>query len=882
MIREIYFANTSHVDITWWDTPEKCAARIVEVMDEALRLTAADPEYRFSVESVYAVRAFLDARPEREDELRRRLEEGRMDVGGLYVAPVSDYCFDEMLYRNFTFGKQWLLDRLGWDTPLAREEDSPGHTRQFPQLCRGFGMRWARFSRGPLRLFRWEGPDGSDVLAYTAGYSWAYFPRMGRTMQERLRKGIPKRVRHAEERKYRDSILMLIDGDDNALPNAELTRFISEWNGRGGEPPARMATMSDFYRAAEEEEPEVHSGDIPNMWAQIAVFEPDVFAVACELRPRLPVIELCMTLPWWQRDGELVQRLEAIWRTYLECMDHNWGGRLQGAYGLVCDLHKLSRINEARATLADIFHGATKNAFGDASASDIVVLNSLSCARSEPVEVSLPMNNEPEQDTSFVAVDANGVETPLQEIDQADGETGKNFVFIADSVPACGYKAFSIRASADEWKKGSPRRDPHVLENDFYRVVLRAGGGGLESIFDKTLQKEIIADASGQPLDLFGIRFHFNEVWALGFRFNAAPEGFYDDPNNEGKVGENVALSGEIVTAGDRGGRVMRGADGPVFVSSRTRVPFLKGSVVEQEVILYHRAKRIDLRTVIHWAGAEDYLLNIAFPFGPEDGEMTMDVPYGVHRFGDEVPGFWGKLGKPNPTLRSVGRALPPSVARWLRRNFLEGKDPTMARLKEKLAQMMMKEDSSTSRGLYNWLDVSNGDWGATLLTRHAPADFTFGTSASLFASVRDSAFFNGDHYLRVGSHSYTYSITSHEGDWKSAGTHQWGRAATAPLTSVRASSADRAPEASVISCDSPNIIITAVKPAPNGECIVRFYESCGEGVTAAFTSSFPMRRAALCDMMERETNALDVMDGRVSVDVAPYKIMNLKIVLGT
>jgi len=66
----------------------------------------------------------------------------------------------------------------------------------------------------------------------------------------------------------------------------------------------------------------VRTGDIPNQWAQLAVFQPDCFLQIRRLRHSLPIAELCMALAG--ASGRTVDvSLESIWLTLLEGLDHN-------------------------------------------------------------------------------------------------------------------------------------------------------------------------------------------------------------------------------------------------------------------------------------------------------------------------------------------------------------------------------------------------------------------------------------------------------------------------------------------------------------------------------------------------------------------------------
>ncbi|HQP46644.1 MAG TPA: glycoside hydrolase family 38 C-terminal domain-containing protein, partial [Flexilinea sp.] len=752
------------------------------------------------------------------------LRAGKIDIGGLYVAPVSDYSFDEAVFRNFYYGKKWLLENLGIDTPLAREEDSPGHTSQFPQICQGFGMRFARFSRGPIGVFRWQSPDGSVILTHTSGYSWGYHLRLGRNFDEKWKIGFPLRLKHAEKNNYPSPNLLLSDGDDNALPNPDGPALVEAWNKQGKSPEFVSATITEYFNSIENEQFNTFSGDMPNQWAQIAVFEPDVFEHIRFMRHTLPVAELALSL---HPAPESNNRLETVWRTLLECLDHNWGGRFQGAYGLEGDLYKLERAFDARKMLSEITREAVDRISVEIpdkpDTVKIIVFNTLSHIASDYVSLDFDTNKFPTfKNSSLEVLDSSGTFYEIQLSFIPDNESRKTLSFNAEDIPAMGYKVFYITKSKKKVanRKSITAGEKNIIENNFYRIEIGSRSAGIKSIFDKEFNQEIIPRKPGNLLELFGIQFHFNEVWALGFRFDPAPDGFYDNPDNEGKVGESIVITGEIKTAGEflQDNIQLTHTDGPVFSSLSRTAPFMSGSRIDQEIILFHGTKRIGLKTNIRWQGTENYLLCMSLPFGPADGVMRMDVPFGIHRFGDEVPGYWGKSGSADPRIGTIASLLPNAVKKWLRSGFLEEKNKKLAKLKESLTKRMMKESESASRGLYNWLDVSNNDWGATLLTQHSPFDFTFGSNAILFASIRSSAFFNGEHYLRRGDNTYEYSLISYRGSLIEADVPRMGRTANSPLSAfIAAPETDGVdvlpPSASILTCTEKNIITTAVKP---------------------------------------------------------------------
>ena len=79
----------------------------------------------------------------------------------------------ESLVRNLLIGRA-VCDRFGAaPSPVGYMPDSFGHPAQLPQILAGFGIGSLIFSRGLGDelddvgvVFRWQAPNGSQVLAF--------------------------------------------------------------------------------------------------------------------------------------------------------------------------------------------------------------------------------------------------------------------------------------------------------------------------------------------------------------------------------------------------------------------------------------------------------------------------------------------------------------------------------------------------------------------------------------------------------------------------------------------------------------------------------------------------------------------------------------------
>jgi hypothetical protein len=75
------------------------------------------------------------------------------------------------------------------------------------------------------------------------------------------------------------------------------------------------------------------------------------------------------------------------------------------------------------------------------------------------------------------------------------GEGYRRVRFLAEHVPALGYRVYRLKASTAGPPAAELVQNPktaNTIENEFYRVTVDPGRGGVTSIFDKQIHREIV------------------------------------------------------------------------------------------------------------------------------------------------------------------------------------------------------------------------------------------------------------------------------------------------------------------------------------------------------------------------------------------------------
>ncbi len=173
--QRVFVIPSYHCDVVWRREPQEQTRIRQHQYDAALRALQEFPEFRFEFDQAVLVREYLANNPERLEEVRRYLAEGRLDVtGGEEAIPDTNLVMGESLVRNIFLGRLWFEETLGVKPAVANMEDAFGLSVQLPQIFARFGYTYFRDARTPgldadlaVKGVIWEGPDGSRILYAT-------------------------------------------------------------------------------------------------------------------------------------------------------------------------------------------------------------------------------------------------------------------------------------------------------------------------------------------------------------------------------------------------------------------------------------------------------------------------------------------------------------------------------------------------------------------------------------------------------------------------------------------------------------------------------------------------------------------------------------------
>ncbi len=166
----LHLISHTHWDREWHQTFQQFRLRLVQLVDRLLDILDTDSHYQhFMLDGqTIVIEDYLHIRPEREADLRRYVQNGRILIGPWYILPDEFLVSPEATIRNLLEGDR-IAKQFGPKMMIGYIPDPFGHIGQMPQILRGFGIQTASLWRGvdaarQPNEFWWQSPDGSRVL----------------------------------------------------------------------------------------------------------------------------------------------------------------------------------------------------------------------------------------------------------------------------------------------------------------------------------------------------------------------------------------------------------------------------------------------------------------------------------------------------------------------------------------------------------------------------------------------------------------------------------------------------------------------------------------------------------------------------------------------
>ena len=593
-IGKLSLVGNSHLDLVFMWAYKEYVRKVGRTHATMLRLMEQYPDFIFSQSTAVTYEEMRKNFPVLFEQVKQRIAEGRWEyIGAMWVEPDCNLISGESFARQLLHGVRYAEKTFGVTPKTCWLPDVFGNGWAMPQIMKKAGGEyfvthkmgiWNDTNPWKYNTFWWEGPDGSRVFSIVPPTHF-----IGTVEPDSLKMNWQ---RYSDKTTIGESMYCYGWGDGGGGVDTEMLEYVKRYKKFPGLPETQISTIEDSLARMKANATE---DNIPIWKDELYLEEHRGVHTTKGLLKKLN--RYCENL---YREAELYSSIASLygfaypldklnegWQQILTNQFHDSlpGSHITEVFEQLCDLYK-GVIAIGEAVRDDALNVIASHIGGAAEGGKpFAVFNSLGTAATSKVEL-------PYKDVEIF--DADGKRVPVQGYTKLDGS--KVLVFIAEDVPAVGYKVYYAKEKAVPEAK---ILHANSVENDRYRLVFDENAE-LSSIYDKINGREVL-DGKGNVFRIYEDLPGKYEAWDIvatyvDIQFDTEP----------GKI-EQIAV-------------------GDVFTCITVTKKILK-SFVRQNILLYHDLDRIDFDSFIDWQERRK-LLKVGFDTSIRTNKYTRDIAY--------------------------------------------------------------------------------------------------------------------------------------------------------------------------------------------------------------------------------------------------------------
>lgn len=819
--KRIYTIGTAHLDTVWnWDFEYVIGTCLKNTLNDNFALFEKYPDYKFNFEGSYRYELFEEYYPEKFEQLKKYVDEGRWNVcGSCYENGDVNVPSPESLFRNILYGNRYFEKTFGKKSNDIYLPDCFGFGWALPSIAshanlKGFStqkLSWGSAYGCPFDIGVWTGVNGQSIFASIDAKSYCTSYKNVRTnsdLTKKLNKNITKfslpwtmgyhgvgdvggAPKESSVKTVCDEIAKN-DSSDIKVLSASTNEFFDDMSNRAPEENARLPRWNNELVMTNHGVGSYTSRAFSKRYnrkneelADIAERNSVIASNVCSLKYPKETLERA-----WKRTiahtfhdditGTSVQRVyQRSWNDYILSAN-----QFSSCYEAACG-----------EVIKNMDTSWTKGIA-------VAVNNSIEQDRFSVVDITVPNVGY-----KFVRVfDKNGREVPSQ-VNFIDN----NYLYVSfcANVKGLGYKIYDVLYSYEPCNMNTGlRANNNVIENFKYIVTVNKNGD-ISSIIDKTLDKKELLN---KP-----IRFELNKY--IGDKSYPAWEHTYKEVM---KYPWEFAEKGEVSLV----------ENGPARITLKV-VQKCNKSTFTYYVSLSAGCQWVSVYNEVEWREFKRILHN-GFNFTVKSDKATFDLGLGAIT-----------RGKANKKLYSV------PAQKWA-----DISDSTQD------CGVSVFSDSK-----YGW--VMKDEQTLRMTVVHSPKYYYRNDSVQGM--------------LDFGLNRYGYAIYSHKGNYTN-GTQFNARAFNQPMAAFITNNHTGAlgDEYSFGYVDNSSVIIRAIKKAEDSdEIIVRVNEGANSHVKDAklkFGKGIISAREMYAS--EEDMGPATVVDGNLVFSLAPYEVKTFALTL--
>ena len=576
---EVIFDGHSHIDIAWLWRIQETERKSARTFANNLALMDVYPEFTFTQSQAIAYDMIKKNYPELYERIKEKVKNGQWNiVGNTWVECDTNIASGESMIRQLLYGREFFLKEFGVSSDTYWLPDCFGFSYALPQIIKKSGMKYfittkllnQDTNRFPHTVFKWKGADGSEILALNqrSHYQGDYDPK------QVCAASFNNDLKHV----LKTGFGMFGYGDGGGGSTYRMLENAKRLKNFPGLPRTRMGHPAEFFAEAEkirEELPtycdelyyENHRGTYTSQGFIKKGNRKNEFLLSrCEMAGVFG-------------GGYDIEKLQNLWLLFLKNQFH--------------DILPGTSIHEAMEDCRPDFAKLEKDGT-EFFCSALEGITANITAEEDGVVVWNMISNEV---TAPVTVKGNKKIGALSRIFTKDGEEYTEF--IADKVPAMGYKFFAFE---DTEEKECVKTGNGIIENEILKVSYDENGI-LTSIFDKENNRETL-DGKGNVISVFIDKCIHETAWNL--------EQNYEKKKWVLEKAESVEVT----------------ECSPVRAVLKVVRKFNK-STISQNIILYAGSRQLMFETEVDWQ-ERDKVMKAAFDVNVLNTEATFEAAHGA------------------------------------------------------------------------------------------------------------------------------------------------------------------------------------------------------------------------------------------------------------
>ncbi|AFZ37786.1 Alpha-mannosidase [Stanieria cyanosphaera PCC 7437] len=537
--RCFYPLGHAHLDMAWLWTTNETYQVAERTFQSVLNLQQQFPNLTFGHTTSALYKWIEQNRPELFSELKKAIKLGKWEIlGGMWVEPDVNLISGESIIRQLFYGQKYLAEKFEQIATIAWLPDSFGFSWQLPQILKGAGidyfvtgkLHWNDTTKFPYGCFWWESPDGTKLLTLMSP------PNVTGVMDTNPITMTNYAVEWESQTGLQDIFWLPGVGDHGGGPTKDMLEVAAKWNNSPFFPRIQFTTASQYLAKINQTKLslptwqdelylELHRGCYTthsdqkkfNRYCEGLLYQAELFATLASTinENRFDCGTLSHYLdsnPNFVNSQPWQSLIEIAWKKVLFNQFHDIlpGTSIPEVFAEANrDWQAAIEIGETilKQALSAIASQIKLPAPPQPNAKPIVVFNSLNWQRDEVVSIAATKSN-------WEVYDLQGNKLPSQL------SCDNQLLFLAEAIPSVGYRLFWLVASEVTHANSFPNH--FILENQYLKVKVNPTTGDLDSLFDKTNQKEILQGA-GNQLQAYRDRGQYWDAWDIDPNYQQYP-----------------------------------------------------------------------------------------------------------------------------------------------------------------------------------------------------------------------------------------------------------------------------------------------------------------------------------------------------------------------